>query len=451
MARRWQNWPGSVRAAPREVVAPGSLDELARLAGTWGREGRHVRVVGAGHSFTPLVQTDDVLVSLDGMQGVISIDADNRMAKVWGGTHLKRLGDELLAQGLAQENLGDIDKQSIAGAISTGTHGTGVNFGSIATQVVGLTLVTASGEVLECSVEQHPDIFKAAQVSLGALGIVAAVTLRVVPAQRLHYQARREPLAECLANLERYKAENSHFEFYYFPFTKWAQVKFANETDAPPNGKRLWGTVNDLVLENGLFWVLSEACRAVPRLTYTGSAISAWGVASVDETNHSHEIFATPRLVRFQEMEYSLPAEQFVETLEEVRACIDRERFRVHFPLECRFVCADDIWLSPAYGRDSAYIAAHMYRGMPYREYFAALEEIFLRHGGRPHWGKHHTLDAAQLASLYPHWQDFLRVRAQLDPQGVFLNDYLRRLFGIDAPQAASVVVPDGTAGAGPA
>lgn len=439
MVRRWENWSGSVRAAPRVVVTPSSLDELARLAGGWGREGRHVRVVGAGHSFTPLVQTDDVLVSLDNMQGVISVDAGQGTAKVWGGTHLKRLGDELLAHGLAQENLGDIDKQSIAGAISTGTHGTGVTFGSIATQVVGLTLVTASGEVLECSAEQQPEIFKAAQVSLGALGIVAAVTLRVVPARRLHYQARREPLAVTLANLERYKAENSHFEFYYFPFTKWAQVKFANETDAAPNGRRFWGNVNDLVLENGVFWVLSEACKAVPRLTRTGSAISAWGVASVDETNHSHEVFATPRLVRFQEMEYNLPAEQFVETLEEVRACIDREKFRVHFPLECRFVRADDIWLSPAYGRDSAYIAAHMYRGMPYREYFAALEEIFLRHGGRPHWGKHHSLTAAQLAPRYPRWHDFLRVRAQLDPQGVFLNDYLRRLFGVDGQQPAPV------------
>src|SRR5262249_42368167 len=196
-------------------------------------------------------------------------------------------------------------------------------------------------------------------------------------ARRLHYQAYREPLAECLAQLERYKAENSHFEFYCFPFTTWAQVKFANETDAAPSGRRLWGSINDLVLENGVFWVLSQVCRAVPGLTRAGSAISAWGVAAVDETNHSHEVFATPRLVRFQEMEYNLPTERFVEALEEVRACIDRERFQVHFPLECRFVRADDIWLSPAYGRDSAYIAAHMFRGMPYREYFAALEEIF--------------------------------------------------------------------------
>lgn len=435
---RWENWSGSVRGRPREVVQPRDLGELARLVGQWGRDERTVRVVGAGHSFTPLVRTDDVLVSLDRMQGVIAVDQTGGTATVWAGTHLRRLGDELLARGVAQENLGDIDKQSIAGAISTGTHGTGVTFGSIATQVTGITLVTASGELLECSETQHTDVFKAAQVALGALGIVARVTLRVVPARRLRYQARRERLATTLASLDRYKTENSHFEFYYFPYTSWSQVKFANETDAPPNGNRMLAKANDLVLENGVFWALSEACRIVPPLSRTGSRISAWGVASVDKTNHSHQVFATPRLVRFQEMEYNLPAERFTAALAEVRACIERERFRVHFPLECRFVRADDVWLSPAYGRDSAYIAAHMYRGMPYREYFAALEEIFLRYGGRPHWGKHHTLDASRLKERYPRWDDFLRVRAELDPHGIFLNDYLRDLFGIDGAGAAT-------------
>jgi FAD-linked oxidoreductase len=442
---RWHNWSGSVRGRPRAFVKPGSLDELARLVGGYGREGQHVRVVGDGHSFTPLVQTDDVLMSLDNLQGIEAADAERGTVRVWGGTRLKRLGDELLARGLAQENLGDIDVQSIAGAISTGTHGTGVRFGSIATQVVSLTLVTASGDVLECSEEQQADVFKAAQVSLGALGVVAAVTLRVVPARRLHFVSRREKLDHCLANLERYKQENAHFEFFWMPYTPWVQAKFLNETASPASPGNIWGTLNKIVLENGLFWVLSESCRLVPPISRGVSRVSAWGIASVSETDYSHRLFATPRLVKFQEMEYNIPVRHFPAVLDEVRARMGRERFDVHFPIECRFVRGDDIWLSPAYRRDSAYIAVHMYQGMPYERYFRAVEEIYQPYEGRPHWGKMHTLGPETLAARYPRWDDFRRVRAALDPQGVFLNDYLRRLLDADTPVPAAPAGMEGS------
>lgn len=431
---RWRNWSGSAQGTPREIVRPRSVTELAQRVGQWGRAGRHVRVVGSGHSFTPLVQTDDVLVSLDDLQGVQSVDAANGRAVALGGTKLKLLGDELLKYGLAQENLGDIDVQSIAGAISTGTHGTGARFGTLATQVEALTLVTADGELLECSPERNPDIFKAAQVSLGMLGVVASVTLRVVPAKRLHFQVRRKRLDDCLANLDAYKRDNSHFEFFWMPYTDWTQAKFLNETDDRATGNNLWGEFNKIVLENGVYWLLSEACRIAPPLTKTVSRISASALSSVDEVDYSHRLYATPRAVRFQEMEYNLPAEQFTAALAEIRACIAREQFNVHFPIECRFVRGDDIWLSPAYGRDSAYIAVHMYRGMPWRAYFDAIEAIFRRYQGRPHWGKLHTQTPASLAALYPHWDDFRRVRAALDPNGVFLNDYLRQLFDADGP-----------------
>jgi FAD-linked oxidoreductase len=434
----WQNWSGSVRGRPREIVKPGSIDDLARLVGTYGRDGRHMRVVGAGHSFTPLAQTDDVLFSLDQLQGIESVDAERQTVTVLAGTRLKALGEALLAQGVAQENLGDIDAQSIAGAISTGTHGTGTRFGTLATQVAGLTLVTASGDLLECSPEQNSDIFKAAQVSVGTLGVIAKVTLRVVPAQRLRFQSRREKLADCLANLERYKAENSHFEFFWLPYTQWTQAKFLNETDAPASGSTLWGKFNKIVLENGVYWLLSETCRLMPRMSKPISRFSASAIGSVNEVDYSHRVYATPRVVRFQEMEYNIPAEHFTAVISEVQACINREQFDVHFPIECRFVRADDIWLSPAYQRESAYVAVHMYRGMPYRDYFQHMEEIFRRYQGRPHWGKMHTQTAESLAALYPRWHDFRRVRAALDPQGVFLNDYLRRLFDADGPIPAS-------------
>jgi len=433
---RWSNWSGSVKSVPRQVTKPRNIDELARLVREYGRDGRHVRVVGAGHSFTPLVQSDDVMMSLDEMQGIESVDTTSGRATVLGGTRLKKLGDTLFEHGMAQENLGDIDVQSISGAISTGTHGTGVSFGTLSTQVEGFTLVTASGEVLECSPERNPDIFKAAQVSLGALGIIAKVTLRVVPAKRLHYQGYRKKLSDCLENLEQYKRENSHFEFFWFPYTDGVQAKFLNETTDAASKSSLWGNFNKIVLENGVYWVLSESCRLVPRLCKTVCRISTQSIANIDEIDFSHRLFTTPRLVRFQEMEYNIPAEHLSSVVNEIRECIEKYQFRVHFPVECRFVQADDIWLSPAYQRDSAYVAVHMYRGMPYRSYFQHVEEIFKRYQGRPHWGKMHTQTAEELSALYPRWHDFQRIRATLDPQGMFLNGYLHTLFGVDTPEA---------------
>src|SRR6266487_3226617 len=431
---RWSNWSGSVKSMPRQVAKPGNIDQLARLVRDYGRDGRHVRVVGAGHSFTPLAQSDDVLMSLDEMQGVESVDTTAGKATVLGGTRLKKLGGTLFEHGMAQENLGDIDIQSISGAISTGTHGTGVRFGTLSTQVEGFTLVTASGDMLEWSPERNRDIFKAAQVSLGTLGIIAKVTLRVVPTKRLHYRGFRKKLGDCLANLEQYKQENSHFEFFWFPYTDGVQAKFLNETSEPVSKSSFWGNVNSIVLENGVYWLLSEACRLFPRFSKTTCHISAQSIANIDVTNYSHRLFTTPRLVRFQEMEYNIPAQHIKSVLNEIRQCIEQHQFNVHFPIECRFVHSDDIWLSPSYQRESAYVAVHMYRGMPYRTYFRSIEEIFKRYEGRPHWGKMHTRSAEELTTLYPHWQDFQHIRSMLDPQGMFLNSYLRALFDADTP-----------------
>jgi len=426
---RWQNWSGSVQGTSRQIAMPGSLNELVQRISTYARDGRHVRVVGSGHSFTPLAQTDDVLMSLDNLQGIESIDVERGVATVLGGTKLKLLGDTLFARGLAQENLGDINVQSIAGAISTGTHGTGVNFGSLSTQLESLTLVTASGDILECSSEKNPDIFKAAQVSLGTLGVIAKVKLRVVPAKRLHYQGYRKRLADCLANLEQYKRENAHFEFFWLPYTEWVQAKFLNETGDPPSKNTLWGNFNKIVLENWVYWLLCASSRAIPRLSKSVCRISASSIANVEEINYSHRLFSTPRMVRFQEMEYNIPAEHTSAVINEIQECIERHQFAVTFPLECRFVHSDDIWLSPAYQRESVYIAVHMFKGMPYQAYFHHIEEIFKRYQGRPHWGKMHTRSAGELAALYPCWQDFRRIRAELDPQEMFLNSYLRELF----------------------
>src|SRR6266487_562439 len=271
-------------------------------------------------------------------------------------------------------------------------------------------------------------------VGVGTLGIIAKVKLRVVLAKRMRYQGMRKKLSDCLSNLEQYKQENSHFEFFWFPYTDGVQAKFLNETSEPVSKSSFWGNVNNIVLENGVYWLLSEACRLFPRFSKTTCHISAQSIANIDVTDFSHRLFTTPRLVRFQEMEYNIPAQHIKSVLNEIRQCIEQHQFNVHFPIECRFVHSDDIWLSPSYQRESAYVAVHMYRGMPYRTYFRSIEEIFKRYEGRPHWGKMHTRSAEELTTLYPHWQDFQHIRSMLDPQGMFLNSYLRALFDADTP-----------------
>jgi FAD-linked oxidoreductase len=427
----WQNWSGSVACEPSSIVYPTTLDEIVRVVKEARAARKHIRAVGSGHSFTPLVSTNETLISLDNYAGVEAVDADKNLVTVRGGTQIKQLGALLFEHGLAQENLGDIDVQSIAGAISTGTHGSGIKFGSISTQVAALKLVTGTGEVIECSETQNREIFKAAQVSLGALGVIVSVTLRCVPAYKLHYVWRKGSLSDCLANVEKYRTENRNFEFYWIPYTDAVLLKFMNQTDAPVKEKNLFRRFNEIVLENGVLWVLCEICRLFPAHTPNVARLIANLISNGEDVNYSHRIFATPRLVRFQEMEYNLPVEHFATVLREIDACIRRERIQVHFPLECRFVHSDDIALSPAHGRESAYIAVHMYKGMAYRAYFDAVESIFKKYEGRPHWGKLHTRCAEELSHLYPQWQAFQAVRDSLDPDRVFVNDYLRDLLGV--------------------
>ncbi|MFE9276737.1 D-arabinono-1,4-lactone oxidase [Paenibacillus glucanolyticus] len=426
---QWSNWSGTVRANPRTVLHPTSTQEVVKIVQMCRQEGRRLRVVGSGHSFTPIAASEDCLVSLDGMQGLVHVDAEGLTATVWAGTKLKLLGELLFRHGLAQENLGDIDVQSIAGAISTGTHGTGRSFGNISTQVVGFMVVTGTGEVLECSRESHPDWFRALQVSLGTLGIIVQVTLRLEPSYRIEYESRRVTLNECLKQQARLAEENRHFEFYWFPYAEPCQIKLMNKTHQEAKEHRFKDYFNEVLVENTLFGLISELCRKLPKASPYVSRFSASQVPLGRKVNHSHRLFATQRLVRFNEMEYNLPVEALNAVIEDMREELSRSKFHVHFPVECRYAKGDDIWLSPAYGRDSAYIAVHMYKGMPYEDYFQAMERIFLRYGGRPHWGKMHSLEAAQLKELYPMWDAFLAVREELDPDGILWSDYTGRLF----------------------
>src|SRR5690606_31289266 len=306
--REWKNWSGSARFRPKRILYPASVEEVAGIIRQAADENKSIRVVGSGHSFTPRVETNGILLSLDRFRGLEAVDKERRLVTVRAGTKLKELGELLHGHGLAQENLGDINAQSIAGAISTGTHGTGTDFGILSTQVAALTLVNARGEVVECSPDRNPQLFKAAQVSLGALGVIVRVTLRVLPRYRLHYRSGRMPLEDCLNRLDRYRREHRHFEFYWFPHTDLVQVKFMDETDRAASAGGLWSRFSKLFLENGAFWLLSETARRFPRLCPSISRLSARGVPTVEEVGDSHRLFATPRLVRFNEMEYALPA-----------------------------------------------------------------------------------------------------------------------------------------------
>jgi FAD-linked oxidoreductase len=435
MARRglphWSNWSGEIYCTPQFIAKPGSIDELIKLVRDCARKGQHIRVAGSGHSGVPLVTTDEVLVSLEKLRGIEAIDPEEKTVTVLGGTILAHLGDELLKHGLAQENLGDIDVQTIAGAISTGTHGMGIRFGILPTQVEALTLVTASGELLECSRDCHPDIFHAALVSLGMLGIIVKVKLRVVPAKCLHFRSCRIPLADCLDNLEQYRHENEHFGFYWYPHTPWVHAKFFDKTDSAQttndSRKHVFRTVSRRIF----FWGLSEGFRLVPGLYKPVCMITGKMIPVFEETNYSHRVLTFAPGLPHYEMEYALQAKYAEEAIADIVQAFDRHRFRVHYPLQCRFVREDDIWLSPAYQRETVYLAVHVYQGMPYQAYFAAIEDIFKHYQGRPHWGKMHTRSAEDFAQLYSRWNDFRRIRATLDPKGIFLNNYLHQLFEV--------------------
>ncbi|GKU76329.1 FAD-binding oxidoreductase [Paenibacillus sp. L3-i20] len=425
----WSNWSGSVTATPEFIRYPKTIDEVVEIVrNECMLEGRYLRVVGSAHSFTAVAASDHVLISLDEMQGIVSVDAAQQTAVVWAGTKLKLLGELLHEEGLAQENLGDIDVQSIAGAISTGTHGSGVSLGSLATQVIGITVVNGLGEVMECTLESNPELFKALQVSLGTLGIIVQVKLRLRNRYILSYESKRMALTDCLTQLPDLIADNRHFEFFWFPYAETCQVKLMNEANDPTPSNKVVEYVNEKLIENTLFGLLSGLCKIMPSASAAVSRLSASNVPVMTKANYSHRIFAAQRSVRFNEMEYSVPKEAMTSVIREMREAMERERFHVHFPIECRYVAADDIWLSPASGRDCAYIAVHMYKGMPYKRYFEAMEHIFLRYEGRPHWGKMHTLKAVHLQDCYPKWQSFAEMRKQMDPNDLFISPYLREL-----------------------
>lgn len=421
----WRNWTGDQECTPTAVVRPATVDELSEQVAV----ADSVRVVGAGHSFGDIVCTDGTLVSLDHLSGLIDYDDVSGHVTVGAGTRLHTLNDLLDGLGRAMANLGDINVQSVAGAMSTATHGTGARLGNLATQVVSLDLVLADGSVRTID---GGDELKAARVSLGALGVISAVTLKTVPAFRLRGVDEKRSLDETLTRLDEFADVNDHFEFWAFPHTDAALCRTNNRTDDParPPGP-IKAYLTETVLENKVLDAISRVGRRFPRQIPRLNRFVTNAFSELDRVDVGHRIFSSVRDVRFTESEWAIPRDAAASVVREIFAEIETRKFDVNFPLEVRFVATDeDSFLSPAWARDTAYIAVHMYQGMPYEPFLRAVQDVALAHEGRPHWGKRHFLAADVLATKYPNWDRFQAVRRALDVHGKFTNAHVRRVLG---------------------
>ena len=431
MTETWRNWTGNQACEPARLARPTSLEELQQEITGAAERGWTVRVAGTGHSFTDAVVTPDLLISLDQMNHVLRVDPGSGLVRVQGGITLSALNAQLDLHHRALENLGDVDVQTIAGATATGTHGTGAGLPNLSASIHSLELLLADGRRLEVSESSDANMWRAARVSIGALGIVTAVTLRTVPAFTLRGVDRPMRLAEVLDRMDELVEQNDHFEFYMFPHSKLAQTRSNNRTKEEPRPRsRLGAWFNDELLTNKAFGVVSRTGRRFPSLILHLNRITAraWGKST--RVDRSDRIFASTRKVRFIEMEYAIPRAAAREAVEAIHRLSERHDLFVSFPIEVRFGAADDALISPASGRDSCYVAIHVFQGMQWEPYFRAAEAIFDGLGGRPHWGKYHFQTAETLAPRYPGWERFRAIRQKLDPDRRFANDYVRRVLG---------------------
>ena len=426
----WRNWAGNQKANPVSIVAPRSVGELAALVASASGKGQKVKAVGSGHSFTSAAATNGRMIRLENLSGILHIDHASCQVTVGAGTRLSDLNMLLHAEGLALANLGDIAYQTVAGAISTSTHGTGKALTGLAGQVVAMKLINGQGEIIECSKSLNPHIFDVARVSVGALGIITEYTLQAVPSFRLRALEQPMRFDDVLENAHDLASAHDHFEFFWIPHTKWALTKRNNRTeDELQPLPRVKGWIEKTFMENYAFGALCRVGRARPSLIpRLATALPSSG--SREYVDQSFKIFASPRIVRFYEMEHALPVEALVPALREIRAMVDRKGYLLNFPVEVRFTKGDDVPLSTAFGRDSAYIAVHVYKGMECEPFFRDVEDILRAYDARPHWGKMHYRDAEELSKLYPRWDEFIALRNQLDPQRTFSNVYSDTVFG---------------------
>jgi FAD-linked oxidoreductase len=432
MLRSWQNWSGLATAHPAQVMTPTSPAEVVDAVVAARTHGLTVKMVGTGHSFTDIAVTDGLLLRPDRLVGIRTVDREAMTVTVLAGTPLHVLNERLHGLGLALHNMGDIDRQTVAGAISTGTHGTGGRWASLSAQVAALEIVTADGSVVQARPDgtaEEATLFRAARVGLGALGILTAVTFLVEPAFTLEAVEQPMSWSEFVDGFDALAADNQHVEAYWFPHTDRMMTKRDNRTvDDPEPLSRMRSYVDDELLSNTVFGWLNKVGNAAPGTIPRINRLSARALAARTYSDASHRVFTSPRRVVFREMEYAVPRAVGMQALTEVRALVERKGWRVGFPVEIRHTPADDSWLSPAYDRDSVYLAFHVNAQTDHTEYFTGVEQVLKAYDGRPHWGKLHTRTAADLAPAYPCFEDFLALRDRVDPDRLFTNAYLERV-----------------------
>jgi L-gulono-1,4-lactone dehydrogenase len=427
----WRNWTGDQRCVPTRIERPSDRGDLIESVKRAGDQGLTVRAVGSGHSFTDAACTGGALFEMDGLDRVLDVQRDAGLVKVEAGIGLRALSELIWGHGMALENLGDIDKQTISGAVATGTHGTGSRFRNISSQIEAMELVLSDGTLLEVSATSEPDLLPAVRVGLGALGVIATITLRTVPTFTVRRTDSPQPLDETLERLEELADGSDHFEFYVFPHTDVALLRRSERTEEPPDPHhRAIDFGQEVVLENWVMGAIARAGRRMPSKIPRLSRFVASQLGKNVKMDRSYRVFASRRMVRFTEMEYAIPRRNATEAIPRVLDAAERADPPVGFPIEVRFVAGDDSMLSPAHERDACYIAVHQYQGMAWESYFRSVESIMDSYGGRPHWGKRHFQTAATLAERYPRFDDFLAARNRLDPEGTFRNQYLDGVLG---------------------
>ncbi|MEO6944742.1 MAG: D-arabinono-1,4-lactone oxidase [Lacisediminihabitans sp.] len=431
--RIWRNWGRSESIRPQLIARPRSVDGVVEVVKYARERGMRLKAIGAGHSFTAIAAAPGIQLDLSHLEGLLAVDVFTGRVTLAAGTRLYQVPALLGPYGLAMENMGDIDRQSISGATSTGTHGTGSEFVGLAGQIVAVTLVTADGSVVHVSETENAELFPAARLGLGALGILVDITIQCVPDFLLSALERPEPLERVLDEFDARATAVDHFEFYWFPHTRTALTKNNSRLEGsaerhPLPAVREW--LEDRVLSNSVLSLMCNVGRAAPVLTPGVNGLAAKLIGNREFTDHSPVVFVSPRKTRFREMEYAIPRAVIPDAVRAIEKLIADRGWRISFPIEVRVAAPDDIWLSTAQGRESGYIAVHRYFREDYREYFAGVEAIMRGYGGRPHWGKIHRQDAGALAGSYPHFSEFLAVRDRLDPDRVFTNPYLDRVLG---------------------
>jgi len=428
--KSWRNWAGNQHASPIAIYQPKTEDEISSVVRHAAERGEGVKAFGSGHSFTSIAVSDSHLLDLSDYGRVLEVDQKRRLVTVQAGIKMTQLCEELYARGLAMEDMGDVAYQSIAGAISTGTHGTGGKFGCIATQIHAMRIVVGNGSVLQCSADENPEVFRAARVGIGALGIVSTITLQCSPAFNLHALEQAKPLDEVMRNLDSYVDGNEHFEFFWQPGARNVFTKQNNRTTELEQALTKWQNFRNDVLIGDI------AANSLVKLERLAPAASRWLRRQLPVTvrenyvDRSYRVFTSERRVKFLEMEYFIPRAAAQDAMQRFRDFLVRTGIVPSMAIEMRFTAADDIPLSMSSGRETCSFAIHVRAHEGYQQYFEDVETLMREFDGRPHWGKLHFQTWETLRPLYPQWDEFQELRARLDPEGCFANPYLDRVLG---------------------